>query len=255
MVTNIVDCDFDTLKCEQAVKLVFKPTDGGPAACRCSRPPKGHGSSAVPSRGDAGEACWRPCRRKPRQRCRSTRPAPRNARCAASRSIAIPRAPMSGARRRAPNAPVIGHLVPMIRVDKDEYSGVEFDIVGFRDGWFLIRNGSDDGLKLDAGARRTTGRGWVSVRLVGVQLRVPALRSAPRREARARVAQLRGENWGPDSVTVSAVHACHGPYMEVTTTPYGGTMGGARLVLQAVLQSADDLRWRCDRVSREKIEC
>ena len=30
MVTNIVDCDFDKLKCEQAVKVVFKPTDGGP---------------------------------------------------------------------------------------------------------------------------------------------------------------------------------------------------------------------------------
>ena len=30
MVTNIVDCDFDSLKCEQPVKLVFKPTDGGP---------------------------------------------------------------------------------------------------------------------------------------------------------------------------------------------------------------------------------
>src|SRR3979411_512284 len=26
MVTNIVDCDFDKLKCEQAVKVVFKPT-------------------------------------------------------------------------------------------------------------------------------------------------------------------------------------------------------------------------------------
>jgi hypothetical protein len=30
MVTNIVDCDFDKLKCEQPVKVVFKPTDGGP---------------------------------------------------------------------------------------------------------------------------------------------------------------------------------------------------------------------------------
>jgi uncharacterized OB-fold protein len=30
MVTNIVDCDLDKLKCEQAVKVVFKPTDGGP---------------------------------------------------------------------------------------------------------------------------------------------------------------------------------------------------------------------------------
>ena len=92
--------------------------------------------------------------------------------------------------------------------------------VGFKDGWFLIRNGSDDGLKLDA-AHAEDGRGWISARLVGVQLRVPALRSAPRREARE-IAHLRGENWGPDSVTVSAVHACQGPYMEVTTTPYGG---------------------------------
>ena len=30
MVTNIVDCDFDKLKVEQAVKVVFKATDGGP---------------------------------------------------------------------------------------------------------------------------------------------------------------------------------------------------------------------------------
>ena len=30
MVTNIVDCDFDKLKCEQPVKVVFKPTEDGP---------------------------------------------------------------------------------------------------------------------------------------------------------------------------------------------------------------------------------
>ena len=30
MLTNIVDCDFDKLACEQPVKLVFKPTEGGP---------------------------------------------------------------------------------------------------------------------------------------------------------------------------------------------------------------------------------
>ncbi len=31
MMTNIVDCDFDKLKCDQAVKVVFKATEGGPA--------------------------------------------------------------------------------------------------------------------------------------------------------------------------------------------------------------------------------
>jgi hypothetical protein len=31
MLTNIVDCDFDKLKVGQAVKVVFKQTDGGPS--------------------------------------------------------------------------------------------------------------------------------------------------------------------------------------------------------------------------------
>jgi uncharacterized OB-fold protein len=28
MVTNIVDCDLNKLKCDQPVKVVFKPTEG-----------------------------------------------------------------------------------------------------------------------------------------------------------------------------------------------------------------------------------
>ena len=30
MLTNIVDCDLDKLRIGQDVRLVFKPTDGGP---------------------------------------------------------------------------------------------------------------------------------------------------------------------------------------------------------------------------------
>ena len=30
MMTNIVDCDLDALEIGQAVRVVFKPTDGGP---------------------------------------------------------------------------------------------------------------------------------------------------------------------------------------------------------------------------------
>jgi len=30
MMTNIVDCDLDKIRIEQAVRLVFKPSDGGP---------------------------------------------------------------------------------------------------------------------------------------------------------------------------------------------------------------------------------
>jgi hypothetical protein len=48
------------------------------------------------------------------------------------RAFAIDRDPKGTNVRSAPrtNAPIIGHLVPMIRIDKDEYSGVDFDIVG-----------------------------------------------------------------------------------------------------------------------------
>jgi hypothetical protein len=30
MMTNIVDCDLDNIRIGQQVRLVFKPTDGGP---------------------------------------------------------------------------------------------------------------------------------------------------------------------------------------------------------------------------------
>jgi uncharacterized protein len=31
MMTNIVECDLDTIKCGQKVKVTFKPTEGGPS--------------------------------------------------------------------------------------------------------------------------------------------------------------------------------------------------------------------------------
>jgi uncharacterized OB-fold protein len=30
MMTNIVDCDLDTIRIGQSVKVVYKPSDGGP---------------------------------------------------------------------------------------------------------------------------------------------------------------------------------------------------------------------------------
>jgi len=35
MMTNIVDCDFDNLKCGQTVKLVWKDTEGGKQKIAC----------------------------------------------------------------------------------------------------------------------------------------------------------------------------------------------------------------------------
>jgi len=125
--------------------------------------------------------------------------------------------------RNAPraDAPVIGHLAPLTKIAADEWTGVEFDIVGSKGGWLLIKDPTPaDGMKLDA-EHAADGRGWIWGGLVGTQLATVPLRSAPRRDTPA-VARFKGDNWGPDSVAVSAIHGCEGKYVEVTATPIGG---------------------------------
>jgi len=124
--------------------------------------------------------------------------------------------------RAAPraDAPIIGHLAPPTKIDANTETGIEFDIVGSKDGWLLIRNGSDGGLTFDA-AHKADGRGWVSAKLVGTQLRLPAFRSAPRRDA-TEIAHFQGDSWGPDSAGVTAIHGCQGQYIEVTAGPPDG---------------------------------
>ncbi len=127
--------------------------------------------------------------------------------------------------RSAPraDAPIIGRLAPRALLGPDTYEGVEFEVVGSKDGWLLIQKPDPkSGLVLDS-AHAGDGRGWISGRLVGVTPGRRELRAAPRREAPL-VADLYGPNWGPDSFIVSAVHACQGKYVEVTGTimPAGG---------------------------------
>ena len=38
------------------------------------------------------------------------------------------------------DAAVIGRLAPLTKISADEWTGVEFDIVGSKDGWLLIKN-------------------------------------------------------------------------------------------------------------------
>lgn len=127
--------------------------------------------------------------------------------------------------RSAPraDAPVIGRLAPRTLLGPGTYEGVEFEVVGSKDGWLLIQKPDPkSGLKLDA-ANAADGRGWISGKLVGVVLGSRSLRAAPRREAPV-TADLLGSSRGPDSFLVSTVHACDGRYLEVT-----GTWGGKPL--------------------------
>ena len=126
--------------------------------------------------------------------------------------------------RSAPraDAPIIGHLAPMVQITKVERTGVTFDIVGFRNGWLLIRNPSPiDGLTFDA-AHEADGRGWISARLVSTTLATPIFRAAPSKEAVSIARMDGGANWGPYTVEVMEVHACSGRYIEMTARPPGG---------------------------------
>jgi hypothetical protein len=108
-----------------------------------------------------------------------------------------------------------------VKIDPNTETGVEFDIVGSKAGWLLIRNGSPAGGLTFNPPYQAAGRGWVYSKLVGTQLRMAAFRSAPRRDA-PQIARFMGDNWGPDSASVIAIHGCQGRYIEVTAAPPGG---------------------------------
>ena len=119
------------------------------------------------------------------------------------------------------DAPIIGHLAPLTDIGQNTWTGVEFDIVAYKDGWFLIKNGDPrDGLTFNA-QHDEDGRGWVSAKLVSTTLGTFIFRTAPRRDAPA-AARIEGDSWGPYSLAVLAVHGCSGSYVDVTVRPYDG---------------------------------
>jgi hypothetical protein len=113
------------------------------------------------------------------------------------------------------NAPVIGHLAPSRKVGQGEYTAPQFDIIGSKDGWLLIRNPRPPtDLKWEPG-NAADGRGWVFAKLVGLRLASGPLRAAPRHDA-AVLAQLK------DTAGVQAFYGCQGDYVDVTVIPLGG---------------------------------
>ncbi|CAN5764897.1 hypothetical protein BH11PSE3_BH11PSE3_02420 [soil metagenome] len=147
------------------------------------------------------------------------------------RAFAVDRDPKGTNLRSAPraDAPIIGHMAPLESIAPDTKVGVEFYIVGSKDGWLLIRDPDPrDGLKFDP-ANAADGRGWVSGKLITVNLRNAELRTAPRRSAPL-VAELKGPKWGPDWFGVRIIHACQDKYIEVTGKMIDGTLAdGPRL--------------------------
>jgi hypothetical protein len=129
--------------------------------------------------------------------------------------------------RSAPrvNSAVIGHLAALQYPGNDPRAGVlvgqAFRIVGSKDGWLLIADVEPFEDSQGRPVNGFDGPGWISGKLVGVQLGAQTLRAAPRHDAPV-LARLVGDSWGPDSAAVTALHGCQDKYVEVTATPHGG---------------------------------
>ncbi len=128
--------------------------------------------------------------------------------------------------RAAPNATarIVGRIPPPWKApdssgDTSDTYRAEFRIVGFRDGWFLIRDITAPGVAYGERYPRSRpqpyrGQGWVSARLVGAALAngglVPGqLHQAPSEHAATRAAMRQGEPVSTGDI-VERLHACSG---------------------------------------------
>ncbi|HEY2035090.1 MAG TPA: SH3 domain-containing protein [Rhizomicrobium sp.] len=133
--------------------------------------------------------------------------------------------------RSAPDAkaPVIFRLKPEIEPE-DNY-GAEFDVIGSKNGWLLIRNAESGQYGEGNGKIVFKGPGWISGALVGFTINDSNMRAAPSGKAKV-VAQLEGDNgaggvWGPDSFGVTRVYGCSGAFADVIgVTPTKKTYRG-----------------------------
>ena len=136
---------------------------------------------------------------------------------------------MSGTNLRAApdaKAPVIFRLMPEIEPE-DNY-GAEFEVIGSKNGWLLIRDAETGQYGNGNGKIVFKGPGWISGSLVGFTINDIHMRAAPSANAKV-VAMLFDDKkgWGPDSFVIKRVYGCSGAFANVSgTTPYGKPLHG-----------------------------
>lgn len=121
--------------------------------------------------------------------------------------------------RSAPDAkaPVVYRLMPEIEPE-DNY-GAQFEVIGSKNGWLLIRNAKSGQYGNGNGKIVFKGPGWISGSLVGFTINDINMRAAPSANAKV-IARLEGDNgeggvWGPDSFGVTRVYGCSGNFADV----------------------------------------
>jgi hypothetical protein len=120
--------------------------------------------------------------------------------------------------RAAPSkdARVVGRIPPSRAQAGDTYSA-EFDVIGSRDGWLLIRNAHFADYGDGKGDRVVlAGPGWVFADKVRFLINSVDLRGAANAHAPV-VAKLSARDGasGPDSANIDHVYGCAGPFAEV----------------------------------------
>lgn len=115
--------------------------------------------------------------------------------------------------------PIIGRL-PKIDVN-DQYPS--FQIIGSRNGWFLIRNPYQGGGQYGQLKRLYKGLAWLAPNLIGFYMEGYTLYSEPRIHSPV-LLKLKDneEEWSGSEVTVEQVHDCSGRFLDVTVRRQGG---------------------------------
>jgi hypothetical protein len=119
--------------------------------------------------------------------------------------------------RSAPraDAEVIGRVPPARPQGGDSYAA-EFDIIGSRNGWFLVRTVKFADYGSGKGDRAVfAGPGWVFADKVRFMINRAEVRGAPDDNAKV-VAKLRSadDSAGPDSAFIDHVYGCSGAFAE-----------------------------------------
>ena len=96
--------------------------------------------------------------------------------------------------------------------EPDDNYGAEFEVIGSKNGWLLIRNAESGQYGDGNGKIVFKGPGWISGALVSFTINDSDMRSDPSPNAKV-IAKLAGDNgaggvWGPDSFGVTRVYGC-----------------------------------------------
>jgi len=126
--------------------------------------------------------------------------------------------------RAAPraNATVLGWMAPRRYMARTYSIGSLFDVVGSKNGWLLIKNAREDAPFDQSQTYAFAGPGWIWGGFAGFAIGDERLFAAPSANARVKLWLMdegRNHHWTGMDFDITAIHACHGEFAEVSVRP------------------------------------